>query len=151
MKKMLLYIVLGIIVFMLLALFYLAFQSQIKAPPSLVKTKLLPCPQTPNCVCSEYSHDVKHYIQAIDMPVNRLAILKKIIQEMGGKLNIDTEYYLSATFTSTIFSFVDDIEIRFDKANQKAHIRSASRVGYSDMGENRKRLNLLKHYYQQYN
>jgi uncharacterized protein (DUF1499 family) len=40
--------------------------------------------------------------------------------------------------------FVDDLEIRIDSTQKVIHIRSASRVGYSDMGVNRKRTELLK-------
>ena len=44
---------------------------------------------------------------------------------------------------SKIFKFVDDVEIRHDKANIW-HIRSASRVGYSDRGVNRKRVEAIR-------
>jgi uncharacterized protein (DUF1499 family) len=40
--------------------------------------------------------------------------------------------------------FVDDVEFLFDDTNKKIHVRSASRVGYSDMGVNRKRVEELR-------
>ena len=52
--------------------------------------------------------------------------------------------YLAVTFTSSIFRFVDDLEIRIDTDQQLIHLRSASRVGRSDGGVNRKRLERLK-------
>jgi len=35
---------------------------------------------------------------------------------------------------------VDDVEFHLDEATQTAHFRSASRIGYSDLGVNRKRM-----------
>jgi uncharacterized protein (DUF1499 family) len=58
---------------------------------------------------------------------------------MGGKIITDDGGYLHATFTSRIFRFVDDLELRLDGENGIIHLRSASRTGYSDFGVNRKR------------
>ena len=63
---------------------------------------------------------------------------------MGGNVQVESCDYLAATFTSAIFKFVDDLEIRIDSTQEVIHIRSASRVGYSDMGVNKKRTELLK-------
>jgi len=52
--------------------------------------------------------------------------------------------YLHAEFTSAIFRFVDDVECLIDAANQTIHIRSASRVGYWDLGANRRRVERLR-------
>lgn len=43
-----------------------------------------------------------------------------------------------------IFRFVDDLEIAFDDAASAIHVRSASRVGKSDLGANRKRVETLR-------
>jgi uncharacterized protein (DUF1499 family) len=72
------------------------------------------------------------------------SLVKKVIQEMGGQVLIERDSYIAATFTSTLFKFVDDVEIRIDSSHNIIHIRSASRVGYSDMGVNKKRTELLK-------
>jgi uncharacterized protein (DUF1499 family) len=47
---------------------------------------------------------------------------------------------LHAEFRSAIFRFVDDVEFMVDPESQRIHARSASRVGYSDMGVNRRRM-----------
>ncbi len=52
--------------------------------------------------------------------------------------------YLAATFSSSFFGFIDDVEFRVDTQNQLIHIRSAARLGYSDFGVNKKRVNNLK-------
>ena len=51
-----------------------------------------------------------------------------------------TDRYLHATFTSRLFRFVDDVEFRVDESQGLLHFRSASRMGYSDLGVNRKRM-----------
>ena len=63
---------------------------------------------------------------------------------MGGDLVVDESSYLTATFRSRVFGFVDDLEIRFDTEMPIIHLRSASRVGYSDRGVNRKRVKRLR-------
>jgi uncharacterized protein (DUF1499 family) len=55
-----------------------------------------------------------------------------------------TENYIHAEFTSMIFRFVDDVEFYFDDHQPVIHVRSASRVGYSDLGANRKRIEALR-------
>ncbi|MCU7800664.1 MAG: DUF1499 domain-containing protein [gamma proteobacterium symbiont of Lucinoma myriamae] len=39
-----------------------------------------------------------------------------------------------------MFKFFDDFELRLDNTTHKLHIRSASRVGYSDFGVNKRRV-----------
>lgn len=51
--------------------------------------------------------------------------------------------YLRAEFTSMIFRFVDDVEFFIDDKEKVIQFRSASRIGYSDLGANRRRMNLL--------
>jgi uncharacterized protein (DUF1499 family) len=40
--------------------------------------------------------------------------------------------------------FVDDVEFLLVPAERVIHVRSASRVGYSDLGTNRKRVEALR-------
>jgi len=54
------------------------------------------------------------------------------------------ETYLHAEFTSAVFRFVDDVEFLLDDAEKVVHVRSASRVGHSDLGVNRKRVEALR-------
>ena len=68
---------------------------------------------------------------------------------MGGNIQVENDNYLAATFTSSIFRFVDDLEIRIDLDQKIIHLRSASRVGRSDGGVNRERIKRLKSLYQQ--
>jgi uncharacterized protein (DUF1499 family) len=54
------------------------------------------------------------------------------------------EDYIHAECRSRIFGFVDDVEFWFDGANGVIHFRSASRMGYSDLGVNRKRMERIR-------
>ena len=58
---------------------------------------------------------------------------------------IDSEdNYLYAEFTSRLMGFVDDVEFLYDPDAGITHVRSASRLGYSDMGVNRKRIESIR-------
>jgi uncharacterized protein (DUF1499 family) len=48
--------------------------------------------------------------------------------------------YLHAAYASRVFGFVDDVELQLDRPARLVHVRSASRVGYSDFGVNRARI-----------
>ena len=52
--------------------------------------------------------------------------------------------YLHATFTSFLFRFVDDVEFSFDDERKIIDVRSASRMGYFDLGANRRRVEELR-------
>ncbi|MFT6364114.1 MAG: hypothetical protein ACJAZ8_002538 [Planctomycetota bacterium] len=52
--------------------------------------------------------------------------------------------YAHAVFRTPLMRFRDDLEVRLDEPNTVIHVRSASRVGHSDMGANRKRVEALR-------
>ena len=109
--------------------------------------KLAPCPNTPNCVCSQ-SSDAEHTIEPLtynSTPTEAMADLKTAIQAMK-KTQIITEdkNYLYAEFTSAIIGFVDDVEFYLDEDAKLIHVRSASRLGQSDLGVNRKRIETIR-------
>lgn len=54
------------------------------------------------------------------------------------------ERYIHAAFTSALFRFVDDVEFFLDEGTRTIHVRSASRVGYSDFGVNRRRVEEIR-------
>jgi Uncharacterized protein conserved in bacteria len=74
-----------------------------------------------------------------------MATLKQIIQSIE-RTNIITESsdYLYAEFTSKLMGFVDDVEFYFDPSAKVIQVRSASRLGQSDLGVNRKRVELIR-------
>jgi uncharacterized protein (DUF1499 family) len=70
------------------------------------------------------------------------AKLMAAIVKMGGEIVRFENEYIHAQFMSKAFGFVDDLEILIEEGSLQ--IRSASRVGHSDMGANRKRVETLK-------
>ena len=109
--------------------------------------QLQPCPDSPNCVSSQ-SADEEHKIDPLALessPAEALAKLKTIILEMKRTSIIEeTDNYLYAEFKSAALGFVDDVEFYVDAENKVIHVRSASRIGYSDLGVNRKRIEAIR-------
>ena len=109
--------------------------------------KLLPCPSSPNCVSSQ-SSDKEHFIEPLRYTSSRadaMADLKKIVHQMKRTAIVsETGNYLHVEFTSALWRFVDDVEFWFDENAHVIHVRSASRVGNSDMGVNRKRIGEIR-------
>lgn len=113
--------------------------------------QLLPCPSSPNCVCSQCP-DADHQIDPIRYSGDgeqALARMKSIIlSEPRTRIVEEQPGYLHAVFTSLVFRFQDDVEILRDADAQVLHVRSASRVGHSDLGVNRKRVERLRQRFQ---
>ena len=110
--------------------------------PEIADGKLPLCGAKPNCVCSEQPSSDEHHIAAIALNSNSIDSIAQALEGMGGVVtsrNIDS---LQATFTSGIFGFTDDVLVRVE--GESIHVRSSSRVGYSDMGANRKRVERLR-------
>jgi len=141
MKKMhfwILLIIIGLVAFLVI----LSIISRKKPSTGLINGRLRPCSDRPNCVCSE-DKELTSYVKPLTFSGNvksNWERAKQIILEMGGKIMHEEDCYLWATFSTRIFRFVDDLELRIDKDNGVIHIRSGSRVGYSDMGVNRRRV-----------
>jgi uncharacterized protein (DUF1499 family) len=109
--------------------------------------RLAPCPPSPNCVSSQ-STDNAHAIEPIPYSSSTpeaMASLRKIILQMKRtKIVTESNNYLHAEFASAIWRFVDDVEFSFDDHAKLIQVRSASRLGYSDFGVNRKRVEALR-------
>ena len=136
-----------LVVVFLVYLMYLGKVSRTGTSPGLVDGMLKPCQNKPNCVCSEYSQDSIHAIEAIrynGTSEQALQSMKNIINATGGEIVSSRDNYLAATFTSSLFGFVDDVEFRFDPGKQLIQVRSASRVGHSDLDANRKRVEAIR-------
>lgn len=104
--------------------------------------QLAPCPDTPNCVNSQ-SEDSQSSIEPLP-PVD-ISQLSKVIKGMERTEIIEqTDNYLYAEFTSKIMGFVDDVEFYRDPEANILHVRSASRLGQSDLGVNRKRVEAIR-------
>jgi uncharacterized protein (DUF1499 family) len=112
--------------------------------------ELTPCPKTPNCVNS-HTIGEKYYIRPIRYAGTQQearAFLLQILEfEKRTKILTAKKNYVRAEFKSALFRFVDDVEFYFPKKQTGEviiHIRSASRIGYSDFGANRKRIERIR-------
>jgi uncharacterized protein (DUF1499 family) len=70
--------------------------------------------------------------------------LKKVIEGMARTTIVrETPEYLHVEFR-TLLGFVDDGEFFVEGSRQVIHLRSASRMGYWDLGVNRRRLESIR-------
>lgn len=112
-----------------------------------VAGQLAPCPARPNCVSSQAIDDDHRiaplaFADAADLAWDRL---RAAVSSMhGSQIITDEDGYLHVEYTSRIFRFVDDLELLLNAPDNKIEVRSASRLGYSDMGANRRRVEQLR-------
>ncbi len=109
----------------------------------LENNKFSPCPNSPNCV-SSFDTDEIHSIMPIfymNSSEKAKAKLKDILKsETRCEIVTETDNYIHSVFTSFLFRFKDDVEFFFPNDTNIIHVKSASRVGYGDLGVNRKRI-----------
>ena len=106
---------------------------------------LVPCPRSPNCVSSQAT-DERHRIAPLtfaDEPDTAWARLRAVLNGRADATLIEEQPgYLRLELRTTLF--VDDAEFLLDPANRVIHVRSASRLGYSDLGKNRSRMEEIR-------
>jgi len=141
-----------IILFGMVALIALAMglYSHHFPAPDMLNGKLRACPDKSNCVCSEnHEPESRNRIPPLSISEeDRQLVWTRLIATIkanGGEIQRQTAAYLHATFTSSLLRFVDDVEFRLDVEHNQLHVRSASRVGYSDFGANRKRIEKIRY------
>lgn len=122
----------------------------LKKPIGIVDGKFHPCPKSPNCVSTQ-STDEKHKIDPLQYNSTLTEArdkIKNIIRSLKRTKTItESDTYLHYEFRTATFKFVDDVEFYFDAIKKIIHFRSASRVGWSDMGVNRKRMEKIRKLY----
>jgi uncharacterized protein (DUF1499 family) len=108
---------------------------------------LPPCPSTPNCVSTQATKRL-HAIAPISYRGSAAAALERIVSIVASMPRATivqrTPTSLRAEFRSRLFGFVDDVMFELDDAKKLIHFRSASRVGRSDLGVNRKRMETIR-------
>jgi len=105
-----------------------------------------PCPSSPNCVSSQ-AVDEKHRISPLafkgeaDSAFSRLK--QTLVSRSDTTITETTADYLRTEFRTRV-GFVDDGEFLLDRSHSLIHVRSASRLGYSDLGKNRSRMEEIR-------
>ncbi|ELK47597.1 DUF1499 domain-containing protein [Halobacillus sp. ACCC02827] len=114
--------------------------------------RLSACPDKPNCVSTQADQEEK---RMSPLPFTRdLETSKKHIMNVLGdmdrtKVEIEEDHYIHTVVTTKVLKFKDDVEFYFDPDERVIHFRSASRVGYSDFGVNKKRMQEISKKYEQ--
>lgn len=102
-------------------------------------------PRKPNWVCSQTAQ-ADHFIEPLpvkDDAAREFARLKALVLDLPRTALIEErDNYLYFEFTTGLMRYVDDVEFYCD--GQHIHVRSASRLGYSDLGANRKRIESIR-------
>ena len=121
-----------------------------KKPIGIINGKLHPCPKSPNCVSTQ-AIDNKQKISPIHFSGSLNEAKDKIIEIISSlkrsKIITNKENYIHVEFRTATFKFVDDVEFVFDDSEKIIHFRSRARLGYSDMGVNRKRMESIRNKY----
>ena len=107
----------------------------------------LDCPDTPNCV-SSLAKNPKYQVEPFKLkkdPTTSWDIVRKMVGSLPRtKIVTADNNNIHAECRSMIFRFVDDLTLHLTPSNGIIHIRSASRIGYSDLGVNRRRVENLR-------
>jgi uncharacterized protein (DUF1499 family) len=105
------------------------------------------CPASDNCVVSQ-DGDSKHAIDPIPYHIDRDAARKTLLKVLTvvprTEVIEQTDNYIHALSKSRIFKFIDDVEFYFPANEPVIHLRSAARLGESDLGVNRRRLEQIR-------
>ena len=101
----------------------------------------------PNSV-SSFATTETHRIDPIRFtgePAGAFARLRAIVAAQSGATPVTTRPdYLYAEYSTPMLGFVDDVEFLLDAAAGVIHVRSASRLGHTDFGMNRKRVETIR-------
>jgi uncharacterized protein (DUF1499 family) len=118
--------------------------------------RLKPPSSTPNSVTSQAAlypdHPQRAYAtvepfrpRSGEDGTRTMARIREVVERMPGAVVVTSRPdYLYAQFTTRLMRYVDDVEFWFDPQQQVVQVRSASRVGRSDLGLNRQRIESIR-------
>jgi uncharacterized protein (DUF1499 family) len=109
--------------------------------------RLANCPDSPNCVCSQEARP-SHQISALSYEEDGHAAFSRLAKLLESwprtRIITHSDTYMHVEFTTRIMRFVDDVEFLLAEDEKVIHVRSASRIGYSDLGANRNRVESIR-------
>ncbi|WP_394182181.1 DUF1499 domain-containing protein [Marinomonas posidonica] len=139
-----------VLIVVLLAGFFVYVKMNNQMPEGLGVTngQLKLCFSSPNCISTQADQsDEVHFAEPLVYSGNRQDVQLRIEAYMlrqGAKLVDHSLGYAHFEVESDIVGYIDDIEFYLPKSDSVVHIRSASRVGYSDFGINRDRVRQIQ-------
>lgn len=133
--------------FLLSLVFFLSCSGRRPANLGVVQGRLAPCPDAPHCVSSQ-SEDESHRMEPLCYITSKAEAQEKLLTILRSMkrtriISIKDEY-LHAECTSAIFRYVDDVEFYLNDEQKLIHFRSSSRLGYYDVGVNRRRMEKMR-------
>ncbi|MCU0493430.1 MAG: DUF1499 domain-containing protein [Chloroflexaceae bacterium] len=124
----------------------LAVMARMVEPPTQLGVRdgrLADCPGTPNCVATQAS-DQRFALPPLPYSGDTAAARASLLEVLGNQprmtLLSEEPTYVHVLFRSPTMGYPDDVEFFFDEANRLIHFRAAARMGQSDMGVNRARM-----------
>ena len=146
-RRLVLVIGIALLVGVLLRMTLLSSGSRTPRYLGLRDGALTTCPSTPNCVSSD-APDETHFVSGLEFGGDPNVALERARQAVEAlprtRIVDDSGNYIHAECRSLVFRFVDDLELHLRQEEGVIAVRSASRVGTSDMGVNRKRVEALR-------
>jgi len=113
----------------------------------VVDGRLAPCPGSPNCANSEDPAKVFR-VEPLAFSGDPQAAFRTLVAFLEAEPRVDLvlveDDYAHAVFRTALLRFRDDVEFRLDAASSVIQVRSASRLGFSDLGANRRRIESLR-------
>lgn len=111
-------------------------------------TRLGDCPSSPNCVCSEMDPEKGAHVPPFAIPegISPADAFEALAGLVSERATLETREpgYFHAVYKTRWLRFRDDFEARLDAEAGVIHVRSASRLGYSDLGMNARRVKNLR-------
>jgi uncharacterized protein (DUF1499 family) len=138
----------GMVWFATLPGFEQIFSGSVPENLGVMDQRLSPCPESPNCVSSQISDDAVHGIAPLSYQGDLETVHNLLVEILGvvpGTTIVEEkDDYIRAEAHSRLMGFVDDLEFYFPEDTQIIEVRSASRLGESDLGVNRRRLEQIR-------
>lgn len=123
------------------------FEGSVPTDLGVRDGKLKECPPSPNCVVSQ-TEDNSHYIAPLEYRGDRTSAYENFLKVLSvvpdTVIVAKTDNYIRTESRSKIMGFVDDAEFYFPEGQNIIQWRSASRLGESDLGVNRRRLEQIR-------
>ncbi|MGR9050995.1 DUF1499 domain-containing protein [Halobacillus faecis] len=113
--------------------------------------RLSDCPNSPNCVSTQTDQEEKKMTSLTfskDMETTKSLIKEILSERQRTTIETENENYIHGVVESKWMKFKDDVEFYLDQKEEVVHFRSASRVGYSDFGVNKKRMQAISEHYE---
>lgn len=113
----------------------------------LTDGRLSACPSSPNCVCSDET-GTSHAIEPLRLAIQAAdawPLVAEAVRDLPRtRIVSNSADYIHAECASNLLGFVDDLELHLRTDEKNIAVRSASRLGYSDFGVNRRRVETLR-------